>query len=133
MTRSAGAGGGRRERGGAPRGNIVPVRLSDPEKAALGAAADRAGLALSAYMAKRALDAAELRAAPVGEVHRESLRELIRLAGLVRRAGVNLNQAVARLNATGEPGMDLAPAAEFCVRVVHEVDEAAKVVRRSLR
>ena len=33
---------------------------------------------------------------------REALGELIRAAGLVRRIGVNLNQAVARLNATGQ-------------------------------
>jgi len=36
-----------------------------------------------------------------------------------------LNQAVARLNATGERGEDLLPAAQFCVRVIHRLDEAA--------
>jgi len=33
---------------------------------------------------------------------RELLGELIRASGLVRRIGVNLNQAVAKLNATGQ-------------------------------
>ena len=38
---------------------------------------------------------------------REILRELIRASGLVRRIGVNLNQAVAKLNATGQRSGDL--------------------------
>jgi hypothetical protein len=109
------------------------VRLSDAELAALSAAADRAGLALSAYLGQAGMDAAEHRAVPVGEVQREALRELIRAAGLVRRAGVNLNQAVARLNATGTAGPDLEPAAAYCMRVVRQVDEAAMHVSRRLR
>ena len=60
------------------------------------------------------------------------LAELIRASGLVRRAGVNLNQAVARLNATGEPGPDLGPAAAYCTRVLRHVDEAAELIRRRL-
>jgi hypothetical protein len=36
----------------------------------------------------------------------------------VRRAGTNLNQAVAKLNATGQRGEDLLPAAQFCARVI---------------
>ena len=40
---------------------------------------------------------------------RELLRELVRAAGLVHRIGVNLNQAVKKLNATGQrPGTDRA-------------------------
>jgi hypothetical protein len=38
---------------------------------------------------------------------REALVELIAAAGLVRRVGTNLNQAVARLNATGQRSDDL--------------------------
>jgi hypothetical protein len=53
-------------------------------------------------------------------------------AGLVRRAGTNLNQAVARLNATGQRGEDLLPSAEFCARVIRRLDEAAEQVRRSI-
>ena len=52
--------------------------------------------------------------------------------GLVRRIGTNLNQAVAKLNATGQPSADLLPAAEFCVRVIRRLDEAAAQVRRSI-
>ena len=47
-------------------------------------------------------------------------------------AGANLNQAVARLNATGEPGPDLGPSAAYCTRVLGHVDEAAELIRRRL-
>jgi hypothetical protein len=63
---------------------------------------------------------------------REALVELMTAAGLVRRVGTNLNQAVARLNATGQRGEDLVPAAQFCVRVIRRLDEAAEHVRRNV-
>jgi hypothetical protein len=50
----------------------------------------------------------------------------------VRRVGTNLNQAVARLNATGQRGEDLLPAAQFCARVIRRLDEAAEHVRRNV-
>jgi short subunit dehydrogenase-like uncharacterized protein len=56
----------------------------------------------------------------------------MRAAGLVRRIGVNLNQAVARLNSTGQRGGDLTPAAEMCSRVIRRLDDAAEQVRRSI-
>ena len=64
---------------------------------------------------------------------REALTELMSAAGLVRRIGTNLNQAVARLNATGQRSEDLLPATEFCVRVIRRLDAAAEQVRRSVR
>jgi hypothetical protein len=63
---------------------------------------------------------------------REALVELMAAAGLVRRAGTNLNQAVARLNATGQRGEDLLPAARFCTRVIRRLDEAAEQLRRRI-
>jgi hypothetical protein len=63
---------------------------------------------------------------------REALSELMAAAGLVRRIGTNLNQAVARLNSTGQRGEDLMPAAEFCMRVIRRMDEAAEHVRRNI-
>jgi len=73
-------------------------------------------------------------AVAVPVMQRETLAELFRLAGLVRRAGVNLNQAVTRLNATGEAGPDLEPSAAYCMRTVRRVDEAAQlIIRRGLR
>lgn len=61
-----------------------------------------------------------------------ALADLMAAAGLVRRIGTNLNQAVARLNATGQRGEDLLPSAEFCVRVIRRLDEVAEQVRRSI-
>jgi hypothetical protein len=40
---------------------------------------------------------------------------------------------VARLNATGQPGPDLEPAAEFCMRTVRRADETIELLRRELR
>jgi hypothetical protein len=51
---------------------------------------------------------------------------------LVRRIGANLNQAVAKLNSTGQRSEDLLPAAEFCVRVIWRLEDAAEQVRRSI-
>jgi hypothetical protein len=62
----------------------------------------------------------------------EVFTELMAAARLVSRIGPNLNQPVAWLNATGQRGDDLLPAAEFCVRVVRRLDEAAERVRRSI-
>ena len=59
-------------------------------------------MARGAFAAEAALAAARGEAAlPAGDQLADVLSELIRAAGLVRRIGVNLNQAVARLNATG--------------------------------
>ena len=63
----------------------------------------------------------------------ELLRELIRAAGLVRRIGVNLNQAVARLNATGQRSGDLVPYAAESMRRAERLDAVADEVRKALR
>ena len=49
---------------------------------------------------------------PRGQLLREALAELVRCAGQVRKIGTNLNQAVAKLNATGQSDRDLVDAAE---------------------
>ena len=69
---------------------------------------------------------------PLRPRSRDALVELMRAAGLVRRIGVNLNQAVARLNATGQVGEDLGPVAQICGRVIQRLDDAAEQVRRSI-
>jgi hypothetical protein len=63
----------------------------------------------------------------------ELLRELIRASGLVRRIGVNLNQAVAKLNATGQRSDDLLPYAAESLRRVERIDAAAEKIRKALR
>jgi hypothetical protein len=121
---------GRRSRQEAPRLRLVKFFLSDEELAELEGAAARAGLARGAFAAQAALAAARGTSAPGSSPVREALVEVMTAAGLVRRAGTNLNQAVAKLNATGQAGPDLVPAVEFCVRVIRRLDEAAEQLRR---
>jgi hypothetical protein len=64
---------------------------------------------------------------------REALGEFIRAAGLVRRIGVNLNQAVAKLNATGQRSDDLLAYAAESAHRARKLDDAAEEIRRKLR
>ncbi len=125
--------GGRRSRQQARRPCRVEFTLTGGEFAELEAAASRAGLARGAYAAEAALAAARGIAGAADAPLREALAELIRASGLVRRIGVNLNQAVARLNATGQRSGDLLPYAAESVRRAARLDEAAEEVRRALR
>ncbi|HCU94052.1 MAG TPA: hypothetical protein DHU96_15540 [Actinobacteria bacterium] len=70
---------------------------------------------------------------PADTPSRQALAELIRAAGLVRRIGVNLNQAVAKLNTTGQRSADLLPYAAESLRRARRLDAAAEDVRRHLR
>jgi hypothetical protein len=133
MSQRSGTGGGRRSPERVPREYKVTVRLSAGELAMVTAAADRAGLAVGSFIVQAGLDRAGHRGDGISELERETLGELIRVGGLVRRIGVNLNQAVARLNATGQPGPDLGPAAVYCMKVVDRIDEAAMLVYRRLK
>jgi hypothetical protein len=119
----------RRSRQAVPRPRLVKFFVTDLELAELDDAAGRAGLARGAFAAEAALAAARGTQPRAGSPLREALVELMSAAGLVRRIGTNLNQAVARLNATGQRGEDLLPAAEFCVRVIRRLDEAAEQLR----
>ena len=103
--------------------------LTGAEFELLEAAAGRAGRAQGAYAAEAALAAA--RGGPTNAD--TPLRELIRAPGLVRRIGVNLNQAVARLNATGQRSGDLLPYAAESLRRAERLDAVAEVVRKVLR
>ena len=107
--------------------------LSDEEFGAVSAAAERAGLARGAYAAQVVLSAARGTGSPAESPLREALGELIRAAGLVRRIGVNLNQAVAKLNATGQRSGDLLPYAAESLRRTERLDQAAEDVRRRIR
>jgi hypothetical protein len=79
----------------------VEFSLTAGEFAALEEAAGRAGLARGAYAAQVVLAHVSGSAAGPEAPGREPLRELVLAAGLVRKIGVNLNQAVTKLNATG--------------------------------
>ena len=133
MTSAAGAGAGRRRSPqAAPRPRLVKFFLTEEELAQLDEAAGQAGLARGAFAAEVTMAAARGRSARISASLREALVELMSAAGLVRRVGTNLNQAVARLNATGQRGDDLLPAAQLCVRVIRRLDEAAEHVRRNV-
>lgn len=124
---------GRRSRETAPRARRVEFTLTEEEFGELDAAAVRAGLSRGAYAAQAALivvrgDGGGQARAPL----REALAELIRAAGLVRRIGVNLNQAVAKLNTTGEPSGDLLPYAAESIRRARRLDAVAEELRRRL-
>jgi len=122
----------RRSREAVSRPKVVQFSLTEAEFDEVSGAAARAGLARGAFAAEVTLAAARSIQDRASSPLREALRELMSAAGLVRRIGTNLNQAVARLNATGQPGEDLVPSAEFCVRVIRRLDEAAEQMRRSI-
>ncbi len=112
------------------------LALTDAEYEAISAAAAEAGMARGAYAARAVLAVARGTAGTAGtadEALRLLLRELVQAAGLVRRIGVNLNQSVARLNATGQPSGDLLPYARESLRRVDHLDQVAELVRRKLR
>jgi hypothetical protein len=122
----------RRSRETVPRSKVVQFSLTEAEFDEVSDAAAVAGLARGAFAAEVTLAAACGVRARAGCPLREALRELMSAAGLVRRIGTNLNQAVARLNATGQPGEDLRSSAEFCMRVIRRLDQSAEQVRRSI-
>ncbi len=125
--------GRRRPRQPVPRTIRVEVTLTGEEHAVIEAAARRAGLARRAYIA-RAVLAAAANGGPLSK--RESLRrvliELMRAAGLVRRIGTNINQAVAKLNATGQPTGGLPGYAAESIRCADHIDAVADAVRKAL-
>ena len=90
-------------------------------------------MAKGAYAAQATLAIARSGTTPSGSPLREALGEFIRAAGLVRRIGVNLNQAVAKLNATGQRSGDLVPYAAESIRRAQLLDQAAEEVRKRIR
>jgi hypothetical protein len=101
--------------------------------AELAEAAGRLGMARGAFAARVVL--AHVRGDTGGPEapDRELLGELLRASVLVHRIGVNLNQAVAKLNSTGQRSGDLLPYAEACMRRVDHLDEIAEQLRKSIR
>ncbi len=117
------AGPRRRARQQVKRQRTVRFDLSEEEFAEVGAAAAQAGLAKGAYAAQVVLAAARSGTSPGESPVRGALGEFIRAAGLVRRIGVNLNQAVAKLNATGQRSGDLLPYAAESIRRARLLDQ----------
>jgi hypothetical protein len=106
VRRGGGSGGvmstvRRRSRQVVSRPKVVQFSLTEEEFEEVSEAAARSGLARGAFAADVTLAAARGTQSKAGSPVQEALAELIAAAGLVRRVGTNLNQAVARLNATG--------------------------------
>jgi hypothetical protein len=72
---------------------VVQFSLTEEEFEQVRHAAQRSGLARGAFAAEAALASARGGEAPVWTPLREALVEVMAAAGLVRRAGTNLNQA----------------------------------------
>jgi hypothetical protein len=130
---TAGSPARRRPRDEQGRPHTIRFDLSDEEFSDLRSAARRAGLAKGAYAAEAALSSARGLAAEPDAGLRDALQELIHASGLVRKIGVLLNQAVAKLNATGQAPGELDPCVDACRRRMERLDDAAEQVRRALR
>lgn len=117
----------RRRHDPVPRTNRVTVRLSDEEYSLVLANAAAARLAAAAYLAE--VGAAPLVPARPGDDERAAM--LVELMGLhrqVRGAANNLNQAVTRLNALGEPAGDLPATADYMRRLAARVDAVVAAI-----
>ena len=129
-----GGQGRRRARQPVPRTRTVEFTLNNEEYAALVEAAGRAGMARRAYVATVVLEAAANGTTVSGQDPLELvLIELMRAAGLVRRITANLNQAVAKLNATGQATGELPAYAAESTRRADHIDAVADAVRKALR
>jgi hypothetical protein len=121
----------RRRRQPSRRQYRVEFSLDQEKFAELCAAAEAARLALGAYAARATLGAARGNGGGGGPLLRDALIALVRCDGQLRKIDVNLNQAVARLNATGQGGGDLVPYAAAITRIADRLEEWARQVRRA--
>lgn len=120
-----------RPRGESVRDQRLTPRFTDAELSEIKVAANAAGMTLTGFCALAALAVARRRPgepggageAPAGVEELAALqRELFAARNAVNRTGVNLNQAVAALNATGQPPVWLEHAVNRVVQAVAEVD-----------
>lgn len=111
---------------------MLRVKVTAEEMATIKAEAARMVLSVGAWAGDACMTVAANHGADTDEVLRELLGELMDLTNLTRRAGTNLNQAVARLNATGQAGPDLEPAAEYVMRIADRVEQTSRAVSRRL-
>jgi hypothetical protein len=131
---SASARPRRRTRHQGRRGRTVRFALTEEEYAEVSAAARLAGLARGAYAAGAVLAVARGEVATADGPLRDAFWALDRAAVLAGRIGVNLNQAVRKLNATGQRSGDLLPYAEESSRRAARMEQAAEHLRaRALR
>jgi hypothetical protein len=130
-----------RPRGESVRDRRLTPRFSDGELSAIRAAADATQMTLTGFCAVAALAVARRRPGEAGrageaavgvEELAELQRELFAARNAVNRSGVNLNQAVAALNSTGQPPVWLEHAVSRVVDAVREVDTVVARIHRRL-
>jgi hypothetical protein len=121
-----------------PRKYRVTARFNDEELAALQAAAEAAALTLTGYCAMAVVAAARgeqsdlLDGLPSEEELGEMQRELYAARVAVNKAGTNINQAVAQINATGEPPVWLEHAVLRGMQAVEQVDAVVSRIHQRL-
>ncbi len=129
-----GGQGRRRARQPVPRTRTVEFTLTDQEYTLLVETARRVGMARRAYVATVVLEGAANGTTISGQDPLEPiLIELMRAAGLVRRITANLNQAAAKLTATGQPAGDLPRWAAESTRRAGHINAVADAVRKALQ
>jgi len=106
--------GRRRRRQVVARPHAVFARFSDEEFEVLGVAAAAAGLTPTSFVAARAVAVARGVVRPVPSGTAEVVRELVEARAQLVRFGVLLNQAVAKLHATGQVDGALVAAVRRC-------------------
>jgi hypothetical protein len=121
--------GGRRRRRTSGRRHEITIRLDDGERELLVKAARANAVALAAYISVAALGVARGEVMPIPSTTAELLRELTDARRQVQRFGVLVNQAVTKLNATGNAPPALDAAMAICTRAVRRLDEAVVRVR----
>ncbi len=123
----------RRSREKQQRRNLA-VRLSAGERAELDAAAAGAGMTTGGYIAAAALAAARRQGGQKSARGRVALAELAQARTQLRRYGVNVNQAVARLQSTGDVSLpQLLAAVQHADDAVRRLVAAAREVGKHVR
>jgi hypothetical protein len=131
MTQAKKATSGSRRRRQAVAGqrrNDIRLTLADHEKATFKAAADAAGMAVAAWLARAGMDQATGLAMPASTALRTALAELESAGRQAGRIGHMLNRLVIALEAGGRPGEAATRVIPLCRRAVARVDEAVLAV-----
>lgn len=113
-----------RRRVGDARTKLIPVRCTEEERAAIKAAADKAGLSVGAFVRALALGDAGPRAVRRPPIER---RELARLLGHLGKVGSNLNQLAHAFNRKGRT-----PALAELVTMREQVGELRDALMKAL-
>jgi hypothetical protein len=110
------------------RTESVRARYDRDELAVVAAAAARAGMTASGYVAATALAVAAGSRPPDASGDRELLAELLQARLAVRRYAVNVNQGIAALHSGAGAPVWLQRAAAGCDRAVDRLDELTSLL-----